>query len=200
MSHLELHDFFEIIGGQGPVAKRRHVEECDGCRRELEAWRVRVGDIRLLEANPVDASEFHQLRVLFRELGPDPGSRSWVARLVSGLQPSAAAAVRGGLSSTLTAFEAGPYEVILQIRPSDTKGRFDLQGQVTSGEEQLPSDSSVVVSSDLGHADRAAVDSFGEFHFGGVPEGTCRLVWYGKGVRVELDGFTVGEPDGFGLG
>jgi hypothetical protein len=57
-----------------------------------------------------------------------------------------------------------------------------------------------VVSSDLGHADRAAVDSFGEFHLSGVPEGTCRLVWYGKGERIKLDGFTVGEPDGFGLG
>jgi hypothetical protein len=175
MSHLEIHRIFDLIGGLGTADDQSHVEDCEGCRRQLEVWRGRLGDLRELESNAVDASEMHLLRVLYRELGPVSVGRNWVARLIRSLEPAATAAVRGGLSSTLNAYEAGPYEIVLQIRPSDTEGRFDLQGQVASDGERMPKGTYVVVTSDLGHADRAAIDAHGEFRLTAVPEGQCRL-------------------------
>ena len=142
----------------------------------------------------------HLLRVLYRELGPVSVGRNWVARLIRSLEPAATAAVRGGLSSTLKAYEAGPYEIVLQIRPSDFEGRFDLQGQVATGGEPIPTGMHVIVTSEQGHADRASVDTHGEFRLTAVPEGLCRLVWCGDGERIELDALTVGEPDGIDQG
>jgi len=196
MSHLEIHQIFDLIGGLDDADDQRHLQDCQVCRRQLEVWRDRLGDLRELESNAVDASEMHMLRVLFRELGPAPVGRNWVAQLIRGPEPVAAAAVRGGLSSILKAYEAGPFEIVLQIRPSETEGRFDLQGQVSSDPDRVPKSAHVVLTSEQGHADRAAVDAFGEFRLTAVPEGLCRLVWSGDGERIELDELTVGEPDG----
>ncbi len=200
MSHLEIHRIFDLIGGLGTADDQSHVEGCEGCRRQLEVWRGRLGDLRELESNAVDGSEMHLLRVLYRELGPVSVGRNWVARLIRSLEPAATAAVRGGLSSTLKAYEAGPYEIVLQIRPSDFEGRFDLQGQVATGGEPIPTGMHVIVTSEQGHADRASVDTHGEFRLTAVPEGLCRLVWCGDGERIELDALTVGEPDGIDQG
>jgi hypothetical protein len=196
MSHLEIHQILDLVGGSGAADDQRHLQDCEACRHQLEVWRGWVGDLREVESNAVDESEMHQLRVLFRELGPVSGGRNWVARLFRGLQPVAAAAVRGGLSSSLEAYEAGPYEIVLQIRPSNTDGRFDLQGQVTSGGEPAPKGTHLVVTSEQGHVDRTSVDAHGEFRMTAIPEGPCRLVWFGDGETIELDGLTVGEQDG----
>jgi len=92
--------------------------------------------------------------------------------------------------------EAGPFEIVLQIRPSNKVGRFDLQGQVASDGEPIPKGAHVVVTSEQGHVDRTSVDAHGEFRFIAVPEGLCRLVWFGDGARIELDELAVGEQDG----
>ncbi len=196
MSHLEIHRIFDLIGGLGTAQDELHLQDCDGCRCRLEVWRDRLGDLRELESNAVDSSELHLLRALYRELGPRSAGRSWVARLMNGLEPASAAAVRGGLSSTLRAYEAGPFEIVLQTRPSNTEGRFDLQGQVASGGEPIPKGTHVVVTSEQGHVDRTSVDAHGEFRITAVPEGLCRLVWFGNGERIELDALAVGEQDG----
>lgn len=196
MSHLDLDRIFDLLGGSGTAEETSHLEECDICRRQLELWRTRVDDLRTVESNAVTPAEMHNLRVLFREFGPSPANRSWAARLIRSSQPAAAAAVRGGLAPTFAAYEAGPYQIVLQVSPSETEGRFDLQGQVAGDGRQIPASSQVVLSSGRGYADRVTVDSFGEFRIAGVPEGPCRLVWYGGGERIDLDGLRVGECDG----
>jgi len=196
MSHLETHQILDLVNGSGVAEDQRHLRDCEVCRRQVDVWRSRVGDLRELESNVVDTQEMHLLRALYRELGPRSDRRNWVARVISSLEPVPAAAVRGGLSSTLKAFEAGPFEIVLQIRPSNKVGRFDLQGQVASDGEPIPKGAHVVVTSEQGHVDRTSVDAHGEFRFIAVPEGLCRLVWFGDGARIELDELAVGEQDG----
>ena len=198
MSHQEIHQILDLVGGSGAADEQRHLQDCEVCRQQVEVWRGRVGDLRELKSNQVDASEMHLLRALYRELGPRSASRRWVARLSSGLEPASAAAVRGGLSSTLKAYEAGPFEIVLQIRPSNTEGRFDLQGQVARGGEPVAKGTHMVVTSEQGHVDRASVDAHGEFRITAVPEGLCRLVWFGDGEHFEVDALTVGGRDGVG--
>ena len=195
MSHLEIHRIFDLIGGLGTADDQSHLEGCDACSRQLEVWRGRLGDLRELESNAVDASEMHMLRVLYRELGPAPAGLNWVAQLIRGSVPAAAAAVRGGLSSTLNAYQAGPYEIVVQIRPSKVEGRFDLQGQLASDEAEVPKNARVVFTSELGYVDQAGLDAYGEFRLTAVPEGPYRLVWCGDGERIELDVLAVGESD-----
>ncbi len=195
MSHLDLDRLFDLVGGSGTADEASHLEECGSCRSRLELWRTRVDDLRAIESNAVSSAEMHNLRVLYREFGPSPVARSWVARLVRSSQPPAAEAVRGGLAATFAAYEAGPYQIVLQVGPSETEGRFDLQGQVAGEASQVPESTQVVLSSGRGYADRVTVDSFGEFRIAGVPEGPCRLVWYGGGERIDLDGLQIGECD-----
>lgn len=193
MSHLGFDRIFDHLGGTGTADEAKHLEGCEACRQQLADWRAKLGDLRELEANAVEGSEMHKLRVLFRELGPSPADRGWVARLIRGSQPPEAVAVRGGLSASFQAYEAGPYEVLVQTVPSRIEGRFDVQGQVVGGGGEFPKASQVVLSSVDGYGFRAACDVFGEFRLEGVPEGTCRLVWIGHGERIELDALTVGE-------
>lgn len=195
MSHLDLDRLFDLMGGSGTAAESSHLADCDVCRRQFESWRTRLEDLREIEFNRMSAPEMHNLRVLFREFGPSPATRSWVARLVRSSQPSAAEAVRGGLAATFAAYEAGPYQIVLQVSPSETEGRYDLQGQVSGEGSGLPATTEMVLTSDLGFADRTTVDAFGEFRIAGVPGGPCRLVWYGGVERIDFEGLDVGERD-----
>ncbi len=195
MSHLEFDRLFDLMGGSGTAEEASHLADCDVCRRQLELWRTRVDDLREIESSAVDMAEIHNLRVLFREFGPSPADRSWVARLIRSSQPVAAEAVRGGLAATLEAYDAGPYQIVLQVSPSEAEGRFDLQGQVAGDGSRVPVSTQVVLTSERGFADRATVDAFGEFRIAGVPEGPCRLVWYGGGERIDLDSLRIGECD-----
>ena len=196
MSHLVFDRLFDLLGGNGTAEESSHLEACDECRRRLEMWRARVDDLRALESNAPDTAEIHNLRVMFRELGPSPAARSWAARLIRRSQPAATEAVRGGLSATFEAYEAGPYQIVLQVSPAGTEGRFDVQGQVAGDEGRVPASTHVILTSEGGYVERATVDGFGEFRIAGVPEGPCRLVLCGGGERIDLDDFNVGEFDG----
>ncbi len=196
MSHLDFDRLIDLMGESATAGDASHLAECDVCRRQLELWRTRLDDLRAIEANAVNTAEIHNLRVLFREYGPSPVARSWAARLVRSSQPPATEAVRGGLAATFAAYEAGPYQIVLQVSPSEMEGRVDLQGQVASQESHLQASTEVVITSERGYADRVTVDRFGEFRIAGVPVGLCRLVWYGGGERIDLEDLIVGGGDG----
>lgn len=195
MNHLEFDRIVDLMGGSSTAEEASHLAECDVCRRQIELWRNRLDDLREIESNPVSEAETHNLRALFRELGPSPTTRNWAARLIRTSGPVAAGAVRGGLTATFAAYEAGPYQIVLQLGASGTEGRFDIQGQVVGEGRRVPASTQVVLTSKAGFADRAPVDAFGEFRLAAVPEGPWRLVWHGGGERIELDGLDVGECD-----
>jgi len=195
MSHLGLDRIFDFMGGSGDAEDASHLADCELCRGQFELWRSRLSDLRELESNTVTPPEMHNLRVLFRELGPSPVARSWVAQLIRTSEPAAVEALRGGLAATFVAYDAGPYQIVLQVSPSETEGRFDLQGQVSGEGDSLPSGAHVVLTSERGYAARTTVDAFGEFRIAGVPEGPCRVSWRGGDERIDLDDLQVGESD-----
>jgi hypothetical protein len=195
MSHLEFDRIFDLMGCSVTAEDTSHVSDCEVCRRRLDLWRTRLDDLREIGSNPVSEAEKHNLRALFRELGPSPAIRNLAARLIRTSEPVGAGAVRGGLAATFAAYEAGPYQIVLQLGASQTEGRFDIQGQVVGEGRRVPSSTQVVLTSEAGFADLAPVDTFGEFRLAGVPEGPWRLVWYGGGERIELEGLDVGECD-----
>lgn len=196
MSHLTTDRFFDLIGGSASAEEASHVAECDRCRQLLEQWRTRLEDLRDVEQSRLDTFEIHSLRALYRELGPSPNTRRWVARLIRSSVPDTAVAVRGSLAATLEAYEAGPYQIVLQTCPSDREGRFDLHGQLSVESDEVPPGMQAVLTTDGGFAEQASIDAFGEFSIIGVPREACRLACCNADERIEFEGFETGEGDG----
>jgi hypothetical protein len=194
MRHLDVDRVLAVLGGEGSEGERAHLGECASCRRALDTWQLRMADLRELESNAVESSEMHNLRVVFRQLGPRPEGMRWVARLTHGPE-LAAEPVRGGLAASLGSYRAGPFEIVILVRPAEMEGRFEIQGQIENVEDAAPRGVSVVVTSRDGYVDRAALDTFGEFRLTNVPAGPSRLVWLVGNSRIDLMELAVGEPD-----
>lgn len=194
MRHLGVDRVLAVLGGEGTEGERAHLGECAGCSRDLDAWRLRLCDLRELESNAVETSEIHNLRVLFRQLGPRSEGISWVARLVRGPE-LATEPVRGGLSASFGAYRAGPFEIVVQARPAESEGRYEIQGQIANVDDAAPVEASVIVISRDGYVERTALDSFGEFRFEDVPAEPSRLVWIVGDTRIDLLEVNVGEPE-----
>jgi len=192
MTHLDIDRVIAASGGEMTAAEKEHIAGCVSCRGEIASWRQRIDDLREIEASPVDSGEIHNLLGLFRHLGPSPAGRSWVASLVRSSAP-AAAAVRGSAASTLQAYRAGPWEIVVQIRPTALPDRFDLQGQVVDDKDRAPEESEVLLLSDEGYVDRSATDEFGEFRFRGLPAGPYRALWLMEDGRIEVESLPVGD-------
>jgi len=191
MTHLDIDRVVAALDGETTTAEQEHLAGCDACRGEIAAWRRRLDDLREIEASAVDEGEIHNLLALYRHLGPSPTGRSWIASLIRSSEP-AAAAVRGSAASTLRAYRADRWEVVLQVRPTAVAGRFDLQGQVVDDEDRAPESSEVVLLSEQGYVDRAATDEFGEFQFHDVPAGRYRALWLMTDGRIEVELLPVG--------
>jgi hypothetical protein len=194
MSHLDVVRLLSVLKGEGTAHERAHLDGCANCSHELEVWRPRLAGLRELASSTVAPAEFHNLRVLFRSLGPRPEGRSWVARMLHGPE-LAAAPVRGGLEATLGAYRAGPYEIVIEVRPSEIKGRFDVHGQVVDDDGVAPEPAEVVLTSPEGYADRVRLDAYGEFRLVGVPPGRSRLAWVVGDSRIDLEELEIGEPN-----
>lgn len=196
MKHLDIDRVLAVLSGGGTEAEAEHVEDCGSCRQELSLWQRRVCDLRELERNALEPGELHSLAVMFRVHGPVSAGQSWVARLVGGSEP-AVAAVRGGLTSTFGAYRAGPFQILIQVRPSRDEGRYDVQGQVVHENGDAPAGGTAVVLGEDGHADQTVLDTYGEFGFAGLPAGACRLRWLLGDDRIDLETLAVGdEVDG----
>jgi hypothetical protein len=194
MNHLDVVQLLSVLAGKGTAQERTHLDGCASCSHELEVWRPRVAGLRELASSAVDPAEIHNLRVLFRSLGPRPEGCSWVARVLRG-QKLAAAPLRGGLEASLGAYRAGPYEIVIEVRPSEIEGRFDVHGQVMDDHGGTPEHAEVVLTSIEGHADRVQLDAYGEFRIIAVPPGTSRLAWIVGDSRIDLEELEIGERD-----
>jgi hypothetical protein len=193
MRHLDVVRLLSVLKGEESAQDRTHLDGCASCSHELEVWRPRLAGLRELASGTVDSAEIHNLRVLFRSLGPRPECRSWVARMLRGPE-LAAAPVRGGLAATLGAYRAGPYEIVIEVLPSEIEGRFDVHGQVVGDDCVVPERSEVVLTSPEGYADRVQLDAHGEFRLVGVPPGKSRLMWIVGDSRIDLEELEIGEP------
>lgn len=194
MSHLDIVQLLSVVAGEETAQERTHLDGCASCSHELEVWRPRVEGLRELASSTVDPAEIHNLRVLFRSLGPRPEDRSWVARVLRGRE-LVEAPVRGGLAASLGAYRAGPYEIVIEVRPSEFEGRFDVHGQVVDDDCIAPEHAEVVLTSPEGYADRAQLDAYGEFRLVGVPPGSSRLAWIVGDSRIDLEELEIGGPE-----
>jgi hypothetical protein len=196
MAHLELDRIVDLIAGQGAAEERAHLDSCPRCGDALEVWRRRLQELRSLEHETVEPSELHSLRTLFSQLGPSPRVRSWLADLVRRSDPvAAAAAARGGLSTSFEQYQAGPWDLVIQIKPSEAEHRYDLHGQITGGEDRRPEGAEAVLVSDEGYGERVVVDSYGEFRFQSVPPGIYSASWRLRDERIEIEELGVGDRD-----
>jgi len=195
MKHLDVDRVIEAVAGRASDAERVHVEACDRCRSEVESWRHDLEALRELEAESLSDGEIHRLRVMFRQLGPSREKASLVARLVRRSEPAAAAAsVRGGVTSTFEEYQAGPFGVVLQVRPAG-HDMFDVHGQLSSDAGPVGDDAEAVLSSAGGWVGRATLDVHGEFRWHGVPAGPYALFWSVRDRHVRIDRLWIGDDD-----
>jgi len=197
MSHLDDASILDLLAGAGDQTAREHLEACEMCRAELEAWRGRMEILRDMEAEEIGPSEEHQLRVLFRQLGPAPARGRWLARVMA--QPAqgmeGAMAVRGALSSTLTHYRAGGRSVIVQIIPNAGGESYEVHGRVVADPSAIAG-SAVVLHSPDGAGGATEPDPLGEFHFQSMPAGSYRLTWASAAGRLDVEGLTIGSGNG----
>lgn len=194
MSHLDTAALFDALAGKETRDARDHLTMCARCRDELDEWQGHVALLRELEAEEVDASEEHQLRVLFRQLGPSPRRRRWLARLVSP-SPDAlqAEGVRGALAPTLSQYSTGEVTLIVQVSPVPKDRRFNVHGRVVTGDLGRTEGSLIVLSSAAGFGHMLQPDPLGEFHFAAVPAGRYRMTWAFADGHVDVEDLVIGE-------
>jgi len=197
MAHLEVDRLVGVLTGFGLEIELAHIERCAGCRAELDSWKRRLPVLKELTADAIDGDEEHLLRVMFRQLGPVE-RRSWIARLVRRSEPGpepVMAVARGAVSSSLEEYSAGPWSIVLQIRPSDTNDGFDVHGQLCGSGGERRDGGDVVLASDRGHGWRATLDSYGEFRLSGLPADTYSASWVLGEEHIDLSDLKIGDPD-----
>ena len=192
MDHLDEHRLLDLLREPPTAREAEHLDRCPRCRRELESWETTLAELRELDAEELSGAEIHNLRTLFRQLGPS--RRRWIAELVRPLHaPAMAPATRGPLTASLAEYRAGDLSVILHVAPSTERGLYEVHGTVQSEAATALDDTSVVLSADDGFADIAETDRFGEFHFHGVPAGRYRVSCVLDSGSVEVEDLPVGE-------
>ena len=193
MRHLDIDRIVFVLDGTATGSDQAHLEDCDRCRTELELWRRRLDGLRELESNALNENEIHHLRALYRHYGPARAGQSWLARLVRRSESTpVAVGARGSLSTMFVEYEAGPWGLLIQIKPSVRADLYDVHGQLTGDNVQ---DGEVLLTSDLGFAGRSRVDGHGEFHLPGVPAGSYDATWRVGDVHIGLHELGIGGAD-----
>jgi hypothetical protein len=193
MRHLDIDHIISALNGTATGRDQTHLEGCIRCQEDLEAWRRRLDDLRDIESNALTESELHNLRSMFRHYGPTPARQSWLARLVRRSEPTpVAVAARGSLSTTFEEYRAGPWSLVIQIRPSGAADLYDIHGQLTGAEVR---GGELLLTSDLGFGERSQLDSYGEFHLPGVPAGAYDATCLVGDARIDLKNLDIGDTD-----
>jgi len=193
MDHLDEHRLFDLLREPPTPPEAEHLEKCPRCRRRLDSWKTIVAELRELDSQELPEAETHNLRVLFRELGPSPSRRRLIARLVRPLaQPAGAAATRGPLTASLAEYRAGDVSLILHVSPSRRPEQYEIHGTIQGQPAVGPEGRAVVLSSGEGYADVTETDALGEFHFNDVPGGRYHVSCLLGDGQLEAEDLPVG--------
>ncbi|NOZ93695.1 MAG: hypothetical protein GXP47_03005 [Acidobacteria bacterium] len=194
MDHLDDDRLLDLLRAPATREEKEHLARCSRCRQALGSWEETLGALRELEQEEVSDLEAHRLRVLFRQLGPSPARRHWLARLVQpGPALSRATATRGTLTPSLFEYRAGEMSLILHVAPSRDRGRYEIHGTIQAQGERPSGGGRVVLVSDEGFGDITEPDPFGEFHFDGVPTGRYNMSWTLDEGQVDVEDVVIGE-------
>ena len=165
MCHPAEDALIETLVGRGAPGDRRHLARC---QQTLEPWRELVDDVCLMRDSALAPEELEKLGALFRVHGPvRSGLGEWVARLVRSTAATPVA-VRGG-GQVLVEHEAGPYHLVMQLRPAARARMVTIHGQVYG---PGTGDGELVVSDEHGVTAAAPIDDLGEFQLR-LPGGRC---------------------------
>jgi len=194
VDHLKLDQIIEVLVGSATGSG--HLGGCERCRAELESWRGRLEALRAVEAEELTPREEHQLRVLFRQLGPSARRRPVLAHLVRSSEQQAALAAARGSMSALSEFRGDAFSATVQVLPGRRAGRYEVHGSLLHDGKEVAGGTAVLAGEDPPYGDRRDLDEFGEFHFSGVPAGTYRVTWVVDGERIEADYLSIGDEGG----
>ncbi len=195
MEHLTDERIVDLIGGDEIPGAHEHLDSCSRCRALHQQWLLRMELLRDLYRETIESPELHRLRVMYRELGPQPaGAARWLARLVrtSVLQP---AAVRGAVSGSIAEYEAGPYNLLLRVGPTGRGSTVSVHGQLTAARGDVGGGGTMALSALGGRAYVCDIDRFGEFHLAGVVPGRYRALWWIDGGAIELADLAIGDDE-----
>ena len=195
MDHITEQTIVDLIGGGEIAGAREHLAACGRCRKLHRRWIERMESLRDLHRESLDEAELHRLRVMYRQLGPQPveGFR-WAARLVRGsaMQPTA---VRGAVSGSITEYEAGPYNLLMRVGPAGRGSTVSVHGQLTTTRGDAGSGGTMALSSTDSGAYVCDIDRFGEFHLKGVSPGRYRALLWVDGGAIELFDLSIGGDE-----
>lgn len=192
MSHVSESQIIDLICGEDLAEAAEHLKSCRRCRDLNRTWMRRMESLRDLHREGLDDAELHNLRAMYRHLGPKPslGTR-WSAKLVRD-SDAPLAAVRGTTSGAILEFSAGPYDVLFRIGTPSRRSTVAVYGQLTSGEGAGDLAGSASFTAGDGTTFICDVDQFGEFY---LPDGTAGRyrvqLWIGD-VIVEIEELQIG--------
>lgn len=188
MDHLTTSEIIDLIEGEGSPEAETHLGGCSECRSEKQLWIERIEALREMNRESVDESELHNLRVLFRQLGPgrNRGPR-WIAELVRS-SSAAPAAARGVASGEIMEYNAGPYTLMLRVGAQGSRSTVSVIGQIARAEDQRGIGGTFALTPPNGRVRLSDVDRFGEFNLPEVMPGNYRGTWwFGDQIMVVHD-------------
>ncbi len=187
MNHLSESQVIDLICGEDIAEAAEHLKSCRRCHHLHRSWIRRMDSLRDLHRESLDDAELHNLRAMYRHLGPKPslGTR-WPATLVRA-SDAPLAAVRGTTAGTILEFSAGPYNVMFRVGTPDRRSTVAVYGQLTSGEGTGDLAGRASFTAGDGTTFICDVDRFGEFF---LPDGTAGRyrvqLWINGGI-VEIE-------------
>jgi anti-sigma factor RsiW len=195
MDHLTEARIIDLIEGEAPSEAEPHLAACAECRSQKRLWVDRIEALREMSRVSVDESELHQLRVLYRQLGPgqDRAPR-WIASLV---RSSAAtpAATRGVASGEIAEYVAGPYTLMLRVGARGTRPTVPVIGQIASVDEDRDIGGTFALTPPNGRVRISDVDQFGEFNLPEVEPGSYRGTWWFGDQIMVVHNVEIGTDD-----
>ena len=196
MDHLTEAHIIDLIAGEGPSEAEAHLADCSTCRSLERLWVERIESLREMSREGLDDSELHNLKVLYRQLGPgkDRAPR-WIARLVRSSAAGPAAA-RGVASGEIMEYSAGPYSLMLRVGAQGSRPSVSVIGQIAPAEQGREIGGTFALTPSNGRVRLSDVDQFGEFNLPEVAPGNYRGTWwFGDQIMVVHD-IEIGTDEG----
>jgi len=195
MDHLTEAHIIDLIEGEGPSETEAHLADCSRCRSTKRLWVERIEALREISRETIDESELHNLKVLYRQLGPGQDrTPRWIASLVRS-SAAAPAAARGVASGEIMEYHAGPFNVMLRVGARGSRPTVSVVGQIAADEDGNEIGGTFALSSPGKQGHFSHVDQFGEFHMPDVVPGSYRGTWWFEDQIVIVPAIEIGSDD-----
>jgi hypothetical protein len=179
--HLTADEALDLIEGQARESQvtfwTSHMVACDDCREQLKAWKQLHTSLTGSQLESAPQNLIHAAEALF-EVKPQatrPTLRAIIASIVfDSLSQPALAGARGSASTRQIVLRAEEYDIHLRIWGESQKRR--MTGQLLArGGGSFIEGANLYLLRNGERLGSASIDTYGEFEFSGVPEGSLSL-------------------------